>query len=58
LNEVIAMLIDTKYAGLRTASSQRPAATNKHYADRRLIRIKPDQIMSWNNTLLRQEAVR
>jgi nitroimidazol reductase NimA-like FMN-containing flavoprotein (pyridoxamine 5'-phosphate oxidase superfamily) len=58
LSDVITMLIDTKYAGLRTASSQRAAATNEHYADRRLIKIKPDQIMSWDNSLLRQEATR
>jgi PPOX class probable F420-dependent enzyme len=58
VSAVIAMLIDTKYAGLRTATSQRPAATNKHYADRRLIRITPDQIMSWDNSLIRQEATR
>jgi nitroimidazol reductase NimA-like FMN-containing flavoprotein (pyridoxamine 5'-phosphate oxidase superfamily) len=55
LNDVIGMLIDTKYARLRTASSQRSDSTNKHYADRRLIRIKPDEIMSWDNSLLRKE---
>jgi nitroimidazol reductase NimA-like FMN-containing flavoprotein (pyridoxamine 5'-phosphate oxidase superfamily) len=58
LNDVIATLMDTKYAALRTASSQRPAATNKHYVDRRLIQIKPDHILSWDNGLLRQEAAR
>jgi nitroimidazol reductase NimA-like FMN-containing flavoprotein (pyridoxamine 5'-phosphate oxidase superfamily) len=58
LTETIGTLIDTKYAGLRTASSERPAATNKHYSDRRLIRIEPDQIMSWDNHLLRKEAAR
>jgi nitroimidazol reductase NimA-like FMN-containing flavoprotein (pyridoxamine 5'-phosphate oxidase superfamily) len=58
LTEQIGALIDSKYAGLRTASSRRPGATNTHYADRRLIRIEPGQIMSWDNSLLRLEAAR
>ena len=54
MNELVGSMLDEKYAGMRTASSQRSAATNKHYADRRLIRISPDQIMSWDNRLLRK----
>ncbi|MDT4892102.1 MAG: hypothetical protein QOE97_1137 [Pseudonocardiales bacterium] len=58
LSEAVAALIDAKYAGLRSAPSQRPAATNQHYADRRIVRITPDQILSWDNRLLRREATR
>jgi nitroimidazol reductase NimA-like FMN-containing flavoprotein (pyridoxamine 5'-phosphate oxidase superfamily) len=58
LGETVAALIEAKYAGLRSAPSQRPAAANHHYADRRILRITPDQIMSWDNRLLRREATR
>ena len=58
LSEAVAALIDAKYAGLRSAPSQRPAATNQHYADRQIVRITPDQILSWDNRLLRREATR
>jgi nitroimidazol reductase NimA-like FMN-containing flavoprotein (pyridoxamine 5'-phosphate oxidase superfamily) len=58
LSETVAALIDAKYAGLRSAPSQRPAATNQHYADRQIVRITPDHILSWDNRLLRREATR
>jgi nitroimidazol reductase NimA-like FMN-containing flavoprotein (pyridoxamine 5'-phosphate oxidase superfamily) len=51
--DLIDGLIATKYEGLRTAETDRPDASNRHYASRTLSGITPTKILSWDNGLLR-----
>jgi len=46
--------LDAKYAAFRTASTEMPQATRKHYAGRTYLRLVPDdRILSWDNRKLR-----
>lgn len=51
--ERVGALIEAKYAHLRTAPAAMSDATRRHYAERALIRITPDTVISWDNHLLR-----
>jgi PPOX class probable F420-dependent enzyme len=43
--------LDEKYQAFRTASTSMPKATQKHYAQRTILRLHPEgRILSWDNS--------